>query len=115
MKPMQYKGYLAEVELDTEDNILVGRVVNASDVISFHAETPKSLQGEFETAIDDYLSYCEKRSISPNKPFNGKFQVRADSELHKDLYETAVKQGEKMNDLAIDLLREGLSRRKSSV
>ena len=36
---IEYKGYSAELTLDVEDDIIVGRVINTADTISFHGKT----------------------------------------------------------------------------
>ncbi|MSO14673.1 hypothetical protein h2es_1464 [Rickettsiales endosymbiont of Trichoplax sp. H2] len=33
---LYYKGYAAELCLDTQDKIIVGQVINTADIISFH-------------------------------------------------------------------------------
>jgi predicted HicB family RNase H-like nuclease len=36
---MSYKGYTVSMVFDVEDKIIVGRVLNVDDIISFHAES----------------------------------------------------------------------------
>ena len=65
---MKYKGYEARIEYSAEDNLLVGRVINARDSISFHGKTVAEVRAAFETMIDDYLIMCANEGIEPNKP-----------------------------------------------
>lgn len=53
---ISYRGYTARIDFDARDDILVGRVLDISDVISFHADTVKDLHREFEKAVDDFLA-----------------------------------------------------------
>ena len=36
---IEYKDYIAKLDLDLEEDIIVGRVINSSDIISFHGKT----------------------------------------------------------------------------
>ena len=36
---MSYRGYTASMVFDGEDKIIVGRVMNVDDIISFHGES----------------------------------------------------------------------------
>ena len=36
MNTMIYKGYKARMDFDTEDKIIVGRVLDIDDIITFH-------------------------------------------------------------------------------
>jgi predicted HicB family RNase H-like nuclease len=39
MNTVTYHGYIARIEPDLDDGILVGRVINTRDIIGFHGET----------------------------------------------------------------------------
>jgi len=39
MNTVTYKKYIATIEPDLDDGILVGRVINSRDIIGFHGET----------------------------------------------------------------------------
>lgn len=55
-----YKNYLAELELDTDDNIIVGRIINAVDIISFHGNTVEEAKKAFYDVLDTYLATCKE-------------------------------------------------------
>lgn len=112
MNTLNYKGYIAKIEFSSEDKALVGNVINANDILSFHSVSVEAIESEFHEAIDSYLQYCEENNIEPSKSFNGKFQVRADEKLHKELFELAAIKGCGMNDLAVKLLQEGVTKSK---
>lgn len=50
---MTYCGYTASIEFDPDDNILVGRVLDIDDIISFHGESVAAFAGAFHAAVDD--------------------------------------------------------------
>lgn len=57
---MNYKDYLAKVEFDTEDRIVIGRIIGIRDVIGFHGESVAELEEAFHEAVDNYLAACGK-------------------------------------------------------
>ncbi len=64
---IEYKDYLAEIEQDIEDNILVGRVVGIKDGINFHGDNMDEIVTAFIESIEDYLAACKKLGTSPEK------------------------------------------------
>jgi predicted HicB family RNase H-like nuclease len=65
---MVYKDYTASMVFDTEDKIIVGRVLDIDDIISFHGETIPEFESNFHAAIDDYLAASQELGSSPEKP-----------------------------------------------
>jgi predicted HicB family RNase H-like nuclease len=50
-----YSGYMASLEFDPDDNILVGRVLGIDDLISFHGNSVAEFTEAFHEAVDDYV------------------------------------------------------------
>jgi predicted HicB family RNase H-like nuclease len=73
---MSYKGYTASMTFDAEDKIIVGRVLDVDDIISFHGESVAKFEASFQVVIDDYISACEKLGSAPEKPASGKLMLR---------------------------------------
>lgn len=94
---IEYKGYFAKVEYDDEASIFHGEVINLRDVITFEGETVKELKQAFRESVDDYLAFCDERGETPEKPFSGKFVIRLEPELHKDITIEARKSGKSLN------------------
>jgi len=65
---MSYKGYTASMVYDTEDKIIVGRVQDVDDIISFHGESVAEFESNFHAAIDDYLAASMELGSAPEKP-----------------------------------------------
>jgi predicted HicB family RNase H-like nuclease len=58
MGSIRYKGYEGSVESDAERNVLRGRVLFISDLVTYEATDKERLQKEFEAAVDDYVTTC---------------------------------------------------------
>lgn len=82
MKTIEYKGYIAQIEFDDEDQILTGVVVGMDDIICFHAENTREIVPIFHEKIDEYLELCEEEGIKPQKSFSGRFMLRLPPKLH---------------------------------
>lgn len=67
---MEYKGYVATVELDDSIDVFHGRVVNCGPypVATFEAADARDLRGEFERSINEYLAWCEEDGVAPKQP-----------------------------------------------
>ena len=105
---MEYKGYSARVEFDDEANIFHGEIINVRDVVTFEGETVDELRQAFEDSVDDYLEYCAQRGEAPEKPYSGRFVVRVEPELHKQIAIEARKKGTSINSLVSDALSKRL-------
>src|SRR5512140_198952 len=103
---MEYKGYLAEVEIDLDAKILHGRVINIRDVVTFQASAVEDLRKEFEASVEDYLEFCVERGEAPEKPYSGRIFVRMDPMLHRDITTCALKESLSVNRWIVTRLRE---------
>lgn len=81
-----YKGYMGHVEFDDEVEIFHGEIINTRDVITFQGSTVAEIKKAFRASINDYLDFCKERNENPEKPFSGKFNLRLDPELHRQVY-----------------------------
>lgn len=105
---MRYKGYVARVELDEEAGVFHGRVVNTSDVITFEGDSVEGLRREFAASVDDYLDFCQERGEEPEKPFSGRFVLRLDPDLHRDVAIETARVGESINAWITYAIRDRL-------
>ena len=82
---LEYKGYQGTVEFSAEDNILFGKVIGITGLISYEGESLSELRACFVEAIDDYLSCCIAENREPMKPYCGRLDnVSISPELHRD-------------------------------
>lgn len=94
---MKYKNYIAHIEFDDEAEIFHGEVVNIQDVITFQGKSVKELKNAFIDSVEDYLDFCEQRGKDPDKPFSGKFNLRIDPEVHREVVIAAKVAGMSLN------------------
>lgn len=113
---IEYNGYQASIEYSSEDCILFGRVLHINSLITFEASDASAIEAAFRSAIDEYLEYCKRANVEPNKAYSGTLNVRIGSERHRNIAFFASKEGCSVNEAickAIDLSFE--SRPKSTV
>jgi predicted HicB family RNase H-like nuclease len=63
-----YRNFIGSVQVSLEDNVLHGKLLNITDVVSYEADTVPGLKRAFEEAVDDYIATCEKLNREANKP-----------------------------------------------
>lgn len=103
---MTYRGYTVSLEFDPVDNILVGRVQDIDDIISFHGDSVTEFTHAFHEAIDDYVSACEKLGQPPEKPASGRLMLRVDPVVHAAALKAAAHTGQSLNRWAEQVLRK---------
>lgn len=105
---MMHKNYLAHVEYDDDAEIFHGEVLNTRDVITFQGVAVKELKKAFVDSVEDYLAFCAERGEQPDRPFSGRFNLRLDPELHRELSIVAKKSGKSINEWVADAIRHHL-------
>ncbi len=106
---MEYKGYFAKVDLDPDARVFHGEVINLRDVITFEADCVDDLLKEFHDSVDDYLDFCAERGEEPERPFSGKFVLRLESDLHKEIFIKSKLSNKSLNSWIADALKEAVS------
>lgn len=101
-----YRSYHGSVEIDLDENILYGQVLWIRDLITYEGETIEELRHDFESAVDEYISLCERKGVEPKKPFTGTFQIRVGAELHEALAVKAYNSGRSLNNFVTECLRD---------
>lgn len=86
----------------------MGQVINARDILIFYGKSVDELKEQMEISVKDYLALCTEQNIEPAKSYSGKFNVRLDPDLHKDLDLTAHRKGVSLNKLITELLSEDI-------
>ena len=67
---MTYKGYVAKIEYDEDNNVFTGMVINTRTVITFSGTSVQELEKEFKNSVEDYLEWCKEDGVSPEKPYS---------------------------------------------
>jgi predicted HicB family RNase H-like nuclease len=97
---MSYKGYTTSMVFDAEDKIIVGRVQDIDDIISFHGESVAEFEANFHAAIEDYLAASMDLGSAPERPASGKVMLRIAPEVHAAALKAAARSGTSLNKWA---------------
>lgn len=97
---MTYKGYTASMVFDAEDKIIIGRVLNIDDIITFHGESVAEFETNFHAAVDTYIAACEQLNSPPEKPASGRMMLRIAPEIHAAALKAAARSGISLNKWA---------------
>jgi len=110
---MQYRGYVASMIFDAEDKVIVGRVLDVDDIITFHGESVDEFESNFHTVADDYITACEKLGAVPDKPASGKLMLRVSPTVHAAALRAAARKGVSLNKWAEQALSTASRKRGS--
>jgi predicted HicB family RNase H-like nuclease len=100
MNKMTYKGYTAQMEFDTEDKIIVGRVIDIDDIITFHGASIDEFETAMQTAIDGYIYACGQLGQAVEKPASGRLMLRVDPAVHAAAVKASARSGQSLNKWA---------------
>lgn len=97
---MFYKGYTASMVFDAEDKVIVGRVLDVDDIISFHGQSVAEFESSFHAVIEDYLAASKELGSPPERPASGKVMLRIAPEVHAAALKAAARSGTSLNKWA---------------
>lgn len=92
-----YNGFIGTVHFSGEDNVFFGKIEGINDLVTFEADSVAVLREAFEEACEDYMQICKDAGKNPFKSYNGSFNIRIPSELHRKLAEKAFLSGLPIN------------------
>ncbi len=98
---MTYQGYSAKVTFDPDAEVLHGEVIGLRDVITFQATSVEALKEAFRDSVDDYLAWCAELGREPERAYAGRFLLRMDPSLHRDLALAAERSGVSINAFVV--------------
>ncbi len=101
---LTYKGYTARIDVNIEDGVLHGRVLNTQDVITFEADRIEEVRQAFEDSVDDYLEFCQEIGQKPEKPFSGRILFRTTPALHRMIFLASEREEKSVNQWMEDAL-----------
>lgn len=107
-KMMEYNGYHAKIEYDSDDEIFVGKVYGIVDSLNFHGTSVAELEQMFHQSIDNYLKMCADTGKTPDREFKGSFNIRITPELHRDISLQAAQEGVSLNQYVLRTLEKSL-------
>ena len=106
MNTIDYKGYTARMDFDVEDKIIIGRVMDIDDIITFHGASVTEFETAFKSAIDAYIYACEQLGQVAEKPASGKMMLRVDPSIHAAAVKASSRSGMSLNKWAEKALRQ---------
>ena len=104
MNTLTYRGYTAQMEFDTDDMIIVGRVVDIDDIITFHGASVSQFEVSFHGAIDAYVLACEQLGQTADKPASGRMMLRVNPAVHAAAVKASARSGQSLNKWAEKVL-----------
>jgi predicted HicB family RNase H-like nuclease len=107
---MNYKGYTASMTFDADDKIIVGRVLDIDDIISFHGESVSEFEANFHATIDDYIAASDALGIPAETPASGKLMLRINPAIHAASVKAAARSGISLNKWAEKALSRASAR-----
>ena len=108
---MKYKSFIGQMEVDEDEGIIYGRVINlAKDGITFAGKTVEEAKEDFKRAVDDYLAWAEEEGFEPEKPYQGSILVRTTPALHREAAIASARTEKSLNMFAVEAIQEKLQR-----
>ena len=108
---IEYRGYIGSIEYSSEDKCFFGKLEMIDDLVTFEATTALELEDNFHNAVDRYLETCKDLDREPQKLYKGVFNVRIEPELHRKVYQEALRAGLSLNSF----VRQALYRQVDEV
>ena len=107
MNMMKYKGYIARIEFEEEeDRIFVGHLAGIKDIVGFHGTTVDELECAFHESVDNYIAISEETGRKAQKPYSGKLMLRIPQDVHAAVETAAQIHGKSINQWASDTLKK---------
>lgn len=101
---MTYSGYTARMDFDPDDKIIVGRVIDIDDIITFHGASVAEFEAAFKTAVDGYIHACEQLGQAADKPASGRLMLRFSPVVHAAAVKASARSGQSLNKWAEKVL-----------
>ena len=112
---MTYKGYVGQLEIDEDEHVLRGRVVNlGKDTITFSGETVADAKRDFERGVDEYLEWAREDGFEAEKPLSGRYLLRMSPELHREVVAAATVAGRSVNQFIVEALEKTTIQRQQT-
>lgn len=81
-QPFVYKGYMASIEYDRQENNFIGRIKGVVPLMDFVGNDIPELEAKFREKVDGYLAECEAEGKEPCKQYSGELSLTVMPELH---------------------------------
>ncbi|MEQ1600215.1 MAG: type II toxin-antitoxin system HicB family antitoxin [Methylophilaceae bacterium] len=105
---LEYKGYFGTVEYSSEDQLLFGKIQFVDSLLAYDGQTVEEIQSAFQETVDSYLVFCAEAGKTPEKSFNGSFNIRVGTLLHKKAAKKAFSLGLTLNEFTVKALESAV-------
>ena len=95
---LEYKGYHTVAKYSKKDNVFFGKIEGIKALVLFEAKTKNETSQKFHEAVDEYLNYCKKYKVTPEKEDKTKLLIQYAREELKEL-NPYVNGNQRPNDL----------------
>ncbi|MEA3522793.1 MAG: type II toxin-antitoxin system HicB family antitoxin [Campylobacterota bacterium] len=112
---IEYNGYIGSIEYSSEDKCFFGKIEMIDDLVNFEATNASELEENFKNSVDEYIQTCKKLNREPQRTYKGVFNVRIDPELHRKIYQEALKAGISLNTFVQKALTNQVEHRRSKI
>ena len=102
---MEYKGFTARIEFDHDAGVLHCEIEGLRDVVTFESTDVSGVVAAFQDSVDDYLAQCAEDGVDAERPYSGKFLLRLDPRLHREIAFAAARAGRSVNAFATEVFR----------
>lgn len=92
-----YRGFIGQIDYDNERQLLVGEVINSYDVLEFHGASAVEIKQDFQSRIDEYLSFQKNQIGLTPVPFVANFTICLATDKQNKVIEAAHSQGQSVN------------------
>ena len=115
MALMEYNGYHAQIEFNSEDQIFVGSVIGINDSLNFHGSSVNELKDHFKQSIDNYLALCKELGKKPEKEYRGSINIRLTPVLHKSAALYSAEDHISINQFIVEAVQEKCKAREGKL
>ena len=105
-----YKGFIGQIDFDSETQKLVGEVVNSVDLIEFEGQSAKDIKIDFQNKVDEYLRFQKEMVGNLPTPFVGNFTICLSTEKQNKVIEAAQANGQSVTHWLNERIDHHLSR-----
>ncbi len=104
---ISYKGYSAEIQFSSEDECLIGHILNINDIVGFHGNSVDEIKNAFAEAVDFYIKTNIDENADENVDENiDEITLNIPKELHKKLFLQAKTCGETLDKFILNTLNK---------
>ena len=103
---VRHREYTGNIEFRWEDGLFRGHVLGMNTKLKFEGKSVDSAIQDFHRAINEYLSDCRQKGITPEVSYMQRKRIYIDNRLYRCIDEAAKAEGTTPNEMAESVLRD---------